>query len=72
MSWFKTIENWIGRIIRILIVFFISIFSISATSTISIYEQEHRSYSSIDLKISRETSFKVIENDLQNSCQKRK
>lgn len=70
MLLFQLIKSKFIRILIALISFlFVTTPSDSVFASSINYGEAYSGYSSIDLKISVETSFKVIENDLQNSCQ---
>jgi hypothetical protein len=63
------IERLATRALYILIAFVSSVLFVIPISASPIdYEQAYHSYSSIDLKIEEETSFRVIENGFANTC----
>ena len=63
------IKNWLIRILIVLISFsFFIVPSISISAKSINCEYEYSNCSSIGLKISWETSFKVIENGSANTC----
>lgn len=62
MSLFRKIENLVARIISILVLLFIFVFSISTVSVSSVYEHGYRSFYSVDLKIGEEISLLTTQN----------
>lgn len=71
MSIFEKIENWVVRIISILAILFVSIFTNIkfANATIIIADiQSATSFFSFHREIPK-TIFQVIENDLEDCCQ---
>lgn len=69
---FNEIKDWLIRTFIVLVGFlFFAAFLNSVSANPINCKQSHRSYSSIDLKISEEKNFKVIENDLANTCKRK-